>query len=104
MRSQFVGAAVTATLAIGMLTAGTAQASCQSICVRLYYACLASGGTQAQCMAEKNECFQECTGGRGASSKYEDLVLRDSNAGDMTVCPLHDAREIQPEVEVAQVG
>lgn len=48
---------------IGLFVALPAQASCQSICVRLYNICLASGETPAACEAERAACFTDCGSG-----------------------------------------
>lgn len=53
---------------IGLFAALPAQASCQSICVRLYNICLASGETPAACEAERAACFADCGSGGGAKA------------------------------------
>lgn len=55
-------------LAIGLFAALPAQASCQSICVRLYNICLASGESSAACEAERAACFADCGSGGGGKA------------------------------------
>ncbi|NUO75604.1 MAG: hypothetical protein HOQ32_06275 [Lysobacter sp.] len=55
-------------LGLGLFAALPAQASCQSICVRLYNLCLASGESPASCEAERAACFADCGSGSKALS------------------------------------
>lgn len=55
-------------LGLGLFAALPAQASCQSICVRLYNICLASGESPAACEAERAACFADCGSGGGAKA------------------------------------
>ncbi|KRA20970.1 MULTISPECIES: hypothetical protein [unclassified Lysobacter] len=55
-------------LGVGLFSALPAQASCQSICVRLYNICLASGESPAACEAERAACFADCGSGGGAKA------------------------------------
>lgn len=63
-------------LGLGLFAALPAQASCQSICVRLYNICLASGESPAACEAERAACFADC----GSGNKALSLQPRERNA------------------------
>ena len=55
-------------VAAGLISASRAEASCQSICVRLFRACLADFPEDA-CQAELGDCLDGCAGGGSVFSK-----------------------------------
>ncbi|RDZ28775.1 hypothetical protein [Lysobacter silvisoli] len=67
MKTQSMVLSYALAVGIGLFAALPAQASCQSICVRLYNLCLASGESPAACEAEREACFADCVASKPLS-------------------------------------
>lgn len=72
MKGGFFAALTFVGLAVGLTLPGQADASCQSICVRLYNICLQSGESPAVCGAERDACFADCGSGGGIAMQKND--------------------------------
>lgn len=86
MKTTATVCSVALALGIGLFAALPAQASCQSICVRLYNICLASGESQAACEAERAACFADCGSGGGAKALSLQARERSCEAVKRTQC------------------
>lgn len=82
MRTIIVGAA----MAVGTLfslSSPKARANCEQDCNREYQACVASRPV-AQCVAERNSCLSDCSGG-ATSSAHTRTGIKDQNGKDIVL-------------------